>query len=1017
MNKQLYTALLSLFCTCVLAQSYPVSGTVLDAANAEPLIGVNVSVLGEENSGRGTITDVDGQFDLGELPAGTELQFSYIGYLPQRRLVTSAAPLTVELRTDAETLSEVIVIGYGTQIKRNVTGAVATIDDELIDELRPQKIEQALQGTIAGVNVTGQSGAPGAGLNIRIRGVSTNGQNAPLVIIDGYQGDLNTLNPADVASITVLKDAQAAVYGTIGANGVILVTTKTGRKEGPTEVSYNTYFGQQSTSRKLPLLNATEYALLLNESYANGGQDLPRPDASGLGAGTDWQDAVFETAPIMSHDITVSGGSRNMTYSFSGSHLEQEGIVGGEKSGFRRNTARLSLGVDLTDRLKLTTNAIYSNLTRNGLNEFGLGSVLFNALNAPPTQAVRNADGDFTLVPNTPGLGIEVINPLAQISNTFNDYDLSKLNGQVSLDYNLLEGLVLTGRVGFNTSNSEGRVFNKIISYGGKVFDVQRSSVNQNAINDNNYSIDLFATYNRSLSADHDLTLTAGTTVFREIGNGLFATGFDVPNNDFEFADISLALGTSAAGARDVGSYAYDERRLSYFGRAQYSFMGRYLLSAMLRRDASTKFGPENRAAIFPSFTAGWLVSDENFLADNALVNLLKFRVSYGVLGNDQILNNGYIGTLSGEASYIFDGMLVNGTAIGALPNPALRWEEAKKFNVGFDLELLESQVAVTADYFINTRDDLLISNIPVSGITGTSAPGSASPTVNAGSVRNQGLELSIGDQKRFDNGLRFSASYNIATLDNEVLEVNNGTGFIEGGSFGVGQPAPARMEIGQPLGYFYGYQTDGIFQNGSEIEEHPSQIALGAEAQPGDIRYRDLNNDGVIDVNDRTNLGSPIPEATMGLNVSLEYAGFDFQAYAFANLGNEIVRNYERALTDVNRLDYYLDRWTGAGTSNEVPRVTTAATANYVFSDFYVEDGSFLRLQNVQLGYTFPLSVREVRPAQLRVFVSAQNLFTLTGYRGFDPAASTGAPIGSGIDFGFYPTPRIVQIGANLSL
>jgi TonB-linked SusC/RagA family outer membrane protein len=605
---------------------------------------------------------------------------------------------------------------------------------------------------------------------------------------------------------------------------------------------------------------------------------------------------------------------------------------------------------------------------------------------------------------------------LAQIANTFNDYDLSKLNGQISLDYNVLAGLTLTGRVGFNTSNSEGRNFNQIISYGGKVFDVQRSSVNQNGINDNNYSIDLFATYERALGATQELTLTGGTTVYREIGNGLFATGFDVPNNDFEFADISLATGTSAAGARDVGSYSYDERRLSFFGRVQYSLLSRYLLSAMVRRDASTKFGPENRSAIFPSFTAGWIVSDESFLADNNAVDLLKFRVSYGVLGNDQILNNGYIGSLSGEATYIYNGELVNGTAIGALPNAALRWEEAKKFNVGFDLELFDSKIGITADYFINTRDDLLISNIPVSGITGTSAPGSASPTINAGAVRNQGLELSIGYQKRFDNGLKFNLNYNVATLDNEVLTVNNGTGFIEGGSFGVGQPAPSRMQIGKPIGYFYGYLSDGIFQNADEIERHPSQIALGANAQPGDIRYVDLNDDGVIDVNDRTDLGSPIPDVTMGLNLSLEYGQFDFLAYAFVSLGNEIVRNYERALSDVNRLDYYLARWTGPGTSTEVPRVTTAATANNVFSDFYVEDGSFLRLQNIQLGYTLPLG-KSGRPTSLRIYASAQNMLTLTDYRGYDPGASTGAPIGGGIDFGFYPTPRIVQIGANLSL
>ena len=1017
MLKQVLLLLLALGLGGLSAQTYTVAGTVTDAESGDPLIGASV-ILGSGGATSGTITDFDGRYTLSNVPAGTEITFSYTGFLSLTRTVENGNPLDIVMSGDVQALEEVVVIGYGTQQKRNVTGAVSTVGSETIDQIKPIKIEQALQGTVAGVNVTTQSGAPGAGLNIRIRGVSTNGQNAPLVIIDGYQGDLGTINPTDIETITVLKDAQAAVYGTVGANGVVLITTKTGKKNKPARLSYNTYLGIQETTRKLDMLNATEYGLLLNESYANGGQALPFPDASNLGLGTDWQDEVFDTAPIVSHDVSVSGGSDKVTYAVSASHLAQEGIIGREKSNFTRNTARLSLGVDLSDQVKLTTNVIFTNIDRDALSENGLGAVLFNALNAPPTLPVRGADGDFSLVPNTPGLGIEVINPVAQIANTFNDYDLNKLNGQFSLDYKpvAISGFTLTGRVGFNTSNSESRNFNKLLNYGGKVFDVQRSSVNLNGINDNNYSLDLFGTYQKSIGENHNLTATAGTTLFREIGNGLFATGFDVPNNDWEFADLSLALGTSPEGVRDVGSYSYDERRLSYFGRVQYDYKERYFLTAMLRRDASTKFGPENRSALFPSFTAGWIASDEPFFGADGPVDLLKFRVSYGILGNDQIINNGYIGTLSGEGAYVFNGSLVNGTAIGALPNPSLQWEEAKKFNVGFDLAFLDYKLNVTADYFINTRDNLLISNIPVSGIVGTAAPGGASPTVNAGAVRNQGLELAITYQQRFNKDLKLNLSYNITTLDNEVLEVNNGTGFIEGGGFGVGQLAPSRMEVGRPIGYFLGYQTDGIFQNASEIEGAPSQIALGAEAQPGDLRFVDVNGDGVIDPSDRTNLGDPIANLTMGFNVQLEYKRFDFVAFAFASLGGDIVRNYERDLSDVNRLDYYLSRWTGSGTSNEVPRVTTAATANSVFSDFFVEDASFLRLQNVQLGYTLPFKMGS-RSSSLRLYVSGNNLLTLTGYRGYDPGASSGAPIGGGIDYGFYPISRILLFGANLSL
>ena len=395
----------------------------------------------------------------------------------------------------------------------------------------------------------------------------------------------------------------------------------------------------------------------------------------------------------------------------------------------------------------------------------------------------------------------------------------------------------------------------------------------------------------------------------------------------------------------------------------------------------------------------------------------MKLRVSYGILGNDQIPNNGYVGQLSGEATYLFDDVLTSGTAIGQLPNPELQWEEAKKFDIGLDFRLLSNKIDITTDYFINKRDNLLISNIPVSGITGVFAPGGAAPTVNAGAVENKGFEFAINYRDNYSEDFSISTSYNITTLKNTVTEVNNSTGFLEGGSFSVGQPTISRMEAGQPMGYFYGYKTDGIFQNQSEVNEHPSQLALGAEASPGDIRFVDVNNDGVLDADDRTNLGDPIPDLTMGLNLTLNYKNFDFTAYAFASIGNDMVRNYERTVTDVNRLNYVLDRWTGEGTSNTVPRVTTAATTNRIFSDFFVEDASYLRIQNVQIGYSLPASaIEKVGITKMRVYCGVNNLYTFTKYKGYDPGATSGAPIGGGIDFGFYPIPRTYLCGVNLN-
>ncbi|KRD09907.1 SusC/RagA family TonB-linked outer membrane protein [Flavobacterium sp. Root901] len=1011
MKSKLLLIVLSLCTSFAFAQSIDVNGTVVDGSGLA-LPGVNVKV---KSSSQNTTTDFDGSFKLSGVPKGSLVVFSYIGYRTQE-VAVNGTKMAVKMADDAKSLEEVVVIGYGSQKKREVTGAVSVIDSKTLDVLKPTRIEQALQGTISGVNVTTQSGAPGAPLDIRIRGIATNGQNAPTAIIDGYVGDFGLLNPNDIETITVLKDAQAAIYGTIGANGIILVTTKMGKKNSKTKVSFNSYAGFQETSRMLPTLNATEYALLLNESYANGGRPLPYPNVSGLGSGTDWQKEVFHKgAPIINNDLTISGGSDKITYSVSGSHLDQEGIVGGDKSGFLRNTARLGLSADLSDKFKLRTNVIYTYFTRRTLNENGLGSVLFNALNVPATLKPYDANGQFTLVPSTTGLGTEIINPLAQIANTYNDYNYKKLNGNFGLDYKIFKGFTLSSSIGFNTSNSEGKSFAKQISYGGKVFDVQRSSVNQSAVNDNNYSFDLFGNYVTEIGGVHNISGTIGTTIFKEWGNGLSATGFDVPNNSWEFADISLTKGVSETLTNS--SYVYDQRRLSYFARLQYDYKKKYLLSGMIRRDSSTKFGPGNKVGYFPSVTGGWVISEEGFFGEPKAISFLKLRASYGTLGNDQIPNYGYLGLLTGEATYVFDGSLVNGTATGQVPNPDLKWEEAQKFDVGLDMKVLNDKISIVADYFIDTRKDLLIPNIPVSGINGTGAPGASAPTLNAGSVRNKGYEFAIDYKDKFSDAFSFSVGYNVTFLKNEVLEVNNGTGFIEGGAFGVGQPAPARMEIGKPLGYFYGYKTDGIFQNQAEVDAHPSQLALGANAAPGDLRYVDVNGDGVIDTKDKTNIGDPIPDATMGFNLQLNYKNVDFAVYTFASVGNDMVRNYERTLSDANRLNYVLDRWTGEGSSNSTPRVTTGATANNVFSEYFVEDASYFRIQNVQLGYSLsPSVIQKAGITKLRLYAGVNNLYTFTKYKGFDPGASSGAPIGGGIDYGFYPIPRTYLMGLNIN-
>jgi len=1009
----LYFLLLSAF---GFSQNYDIGGQVKESGSGLPLPGVSVQV---KNSVIGTSTDLDGNFALKNLPSGAVVVFSYIGFKSYEYKVDSSNnSVSVSLAEDSKSLDEVIVIGYGTQKKREVTGSVSTVDAKTLEILKPIKVEQALQGTVAGVVVTGQSGAPGAGLDIRIRGVATNGQNGPTAIIDGYVGELGLLNPNDIETITVLKDAQAAIYGTIGANGIILITTKKGRKNSKPVLNYNVYSGFQETTRSLPVLNATEYALLANEAYANGGFAIPFPNVSGFGKGTDWQKEVFSKGvPIINHDINITGGSEKISYAISGSHLDQEGIVGGSKSGFLRNTARLSLNADITDRFKVNTNVIYTYFNRKTLLENTMGSVLFNALNIPSYVTPYDANGDFSLAPFTAGYGTEIINPIAQMANTFNDYNYKKINGTFGFEYKVIDGLTVNSRIGFNTSNSESRSFAKIVDYGGdKIFNNKvESRVTQGAVNDNNYSFDAYIEYKKSIVENHNFTVTLGNTIFKEWGNNLSATGFNVPYNSWEYADLSLAIGPSDQIVNFSGSY--DQRRLSYFGRLQYDYKGKYLFSALMRRDASTKFGPENRVAYFPSFTAGWVISDEDFFkSDSKFIDFLKFRISYGTLGNDQIPNFSYISILSGEATYVFDNSMVNGTAVGAISNPNVKWEESKKFDVGFDMNFFNNKVSFVTDYFIDVRKDLLIPGIPITGTSGIAAPGSGAPTINAGTVKNYGLEMAVGYRDKISQNFNFDLNYNVTFVKNKVLEVNNGTGFLAAGLFGESTVA-SRMEVGHELGYFYGYQTNGIFQNQAEIDASPSQTALGATPSPGDLRFVDVNGDGVVNTDDRTKLGDPIPAVTMGFNLQMNYKNFDFGAFTYASIGNDMVRNYERNTPLGNKMNYHLDRWTGEGTSNSVPKVTTAPSSNNLFSDFYVEDASFIRIQNIQLGYTIKNSLFDKAGiTKARIYAGVNNVYTFTKYSGYDPGASSGAPIGGGIDSGFYPIPRTYMFGANIN-
>ncbi|MCC4213776.1 SusC/RagA family TonB-linked outer membrane protein [Leeuwenhoekiella parthenopeia] len=1008
MRSILSLMVLVLFSSGLFAQTgdpIQASGTVTDMTGM-PLPGVNVIVKG---TSRGTSTNFDGEFSLSVLQSGT-LVFSYLGFQPKEVTVTSTNPITVQLVEDASALEEVVVIGYGTQTRKEVTGAVAVVGSETIEEQNPVRIEQALQGRVAGVNISSTSGSPGSASTINIRGISTNGDNRPLILVDGAViEDLSVLNPNDIESINVLKDATAGIYGVRAANGVILITTKTGRKNTDLRVNVDSYVGVQETTRKLPVLNATEYGAIINEAFVAGNQAPPFPNLRNLGMGTDWQDEVFRKAFLSDVNATIYAGGENSTYSIGLGYLDQDGIVGGGAANFERFTGRGSYNLDITDNLKFKASGIYTNSNRSTLLENTLGSVLFNAVNMDPTRPVRDANGDFTLAT---GLGNEVINPVAQIANTFNGTQVDKITGTVGLSYGFLDNFKIESNYQFNYSEVRNRAFNPSgLNYGdGKVFN--NLGRNEYFVNDSffrDYTWDNLLTYTNTIADDHNITALLGMSAFRTSGEFYNFTGRGVPGNTF--AEASLVGAEEVIDARTVsgGPNEFDQRLLSYFTRLQYNFKEKYLFSALLRRDGSSNFGPENKFGYFYALSGGWVLSDEDFF-DSEFINFAKLRGSYGLLGNDRIGAFGFVSTLNGEGTYVFDDELVFGVAPGQLSNPEIKWERQKTYDIGVDLELFSSAIRITADYFNKRTEDLLL--VPqVSGLLGVTAPGSSPPIVNAGSVENRGFEFSINYNQIISDDADFNIGYNFTTLKNEVLQVGNQSGFIPGGSFGFGQEAPARMEAGFPIGYFYGLQTNGIFQTQAEVDAHATQ----ANAVPGDLRYVDQNGDGVIDGDDRVNIGDPIPDVTMGLNIGFNYKNFDFTAYAYASIGNDIVRAYDRNQNLTNKTNYVLNRWIGAGSTDTYPRVTIGPNSNLLFSDFYVEDGSYLRLQNVQVGYSLGNDVIEqLGISKLRFYVAVANAFTLTKYQGFDPSASSGAPIGGGIDQGFYPVPRIYTAGLN---
>jgi TonB-linked SusC/RagA family outer membrane protein len=1021
---------LSLFLICSLAitgfAQTTVTGLVTDNLK-QPVIGATVVEKGTNN---GRITDENGAFTLTIADVNTAiLVVTYSGYEENTIPLKGQTSITVLLKDNTEGLGEVMVVGYGTSTKKEFTGASSNVGGEELQKLNIPRVDQALQGQIAGVTINTNSGSPGGGAAIRIRGLSTFGDNDPLILVDGVVYDsegLNSLNPNDIESVNVLKDATAGIYGVRAANGVILIETKKGRANSKPTIELSTYFGVQQAASKLSLLNATEYAVIKNETFANGGDALPFSNTK-LGEGTDWQDAVFQNANIQNYNVTISGGSEKTTYSIGGSYFSQDGIVGGDKANFTRMNARVNLNTEMSSRMRLSSVFLYTNEERNALPENGIGSVLYNTINAFPTDPVQEANGTYSYLEEVS----DIINPIAQMQNTYNTSYVDKFVGKEEIAFDITKNLTFTNRFSYNFALVDQKVFSPLVWYGpGKA---QNSALNANldptqveiapgTLIDRGASVyearatysdlnfESYVNHEYTFKLIHRLKTTAGISIFSRNGKGLGGTAFNIPNNSIEYADISANLAPGGF-LNNTNSFQFQERLLSTFIRTEYRYGTKYNGSFILRRDGSSKFGPNNRYGIFPTVSGSWMFSEEDFYAFDR-IKYFKLRMSYGISGNDQIPNFAYRGLLNGEGVYVFDDIITSGAAIGRAGNPDLKWETTRQFNIGTDLKV-GKRFDLTANYFIkNTRD--LLFQPDVSGVLGTAGPGSFPPIINAGDVSNKGVELELRYSSDFTKKLRWSTSLNATYLKNEVLKTPEGVEFLPGASFGVGGNIATRFQEGYAIGYFIGYETDGVYQTQAEIDNSP---VVQEGAKPGDLKFVDQNGDGKISFNDDSDqkeLGSAIPTFTFGYNLNVSYQGFDFSANLYSAIGQEIIRNYERQQPYANQLTYNINRWTGPESTNENPRLTTDLNRNTIFSDYYVEKGSFLRFKNIQVGYTLPKGIlSKLKIQSTRVYIAANNLITLTNYQGYDPdLGSFGGALAAGIDYGFYPQARTFMTG-----
>jgi TonB-dependent starch-binding outer membrane protein SusC len=1030
-----------LFFLPAFAQTIDVTGKVTNRSTGEALPMATVAVKGTRTF---TQTDATGTFRI-SAPSGAVLTVSFIGMAEQEVTVTSGATaINIELEPLPNSMNEVVVVGYGVQKRSVVTGAISSIKARDLENVPSNRVEQALQGRVSGVTIAQNSGQPGSPSTIRVRGITTFGEggNNPLWVVDGIvvdQGGIGYLNQSDIESIEVLKDAaSAAIYGTRAATGVILVTTKKG-KSGKFNVSYNGFYGISSPARKLDLLNASQYAAVMNERSVNDGGNLVFADPNSLGVGTDWQDAIFNnSAKRYSHEISLSGGNERSTFYFSAGIQDQQGIVATDISNYTRKNLRLNSTHKISRIFTFGQTLGYSRQKSVGLGNTNseFGGPLSSAINLDPTTPLVITDPAVAgsglylnkgVVFDAQGrpygistrVGQEMTNPLAYIQTRMGGYGWSDdFVGNAFLEAAIPAGNIgdfkLRSTVGGKMAYWGGQGFTPIYYLSPTVNNIIRNNYNKNNNNSLNWNVENTITYTKVVG-DHDVTVLLGQGAYVEnIGGSSSNTIYNLPVNRWQDASFRFNIPQSD---RESGTSDFIQHKLSsLFARVNYNYKDKYLLTGIVRRDGSSRFGFNKKYGTFPGVSVGWNVSNEDFWKDNKIVSRLKLRANYGVTGNDAIREFGYAAIVAGGYNYTLgwpSQTIITGYAPVSLDNPDLSWEETSQADVGFEALLLNT-LTVNFDWYKKKTSGIL-RPIVIPGYVGVSDL----PVGNVATMENTGVELELSYRKTFGD-FNLGISGNVAYLKNRVTYVAADTNFISGDVGFQTMGTITRTQVGNPYNAFFGYKSDGIFQNQAEIDAHRDKNGnlIQPNARPGDFRWLDLNGDGKItnDNLDKTFLGSSFPKYTFGFTVNLDYKSFDLMIFTQGVAGNKIFQGLRRL--DIGNANYQakaLGRWTGDGSTNDHPRLTAAdPNGNYSrMSDFYLENGDYARIKLVQIGYSLPSRlVKKIHASRLRVYVTGENLLTLTKYTGYDPEIGG---LVLGVDRGVYPQARSIIGGIQL--